>query len=119
MSWVERRPSYRYWGILSAKHDLVLPDQRVEPYDLSLRTMSRDQLKAWSSSTCQQITNRWGAGTIYTALAGHDYVWGLQQMPLVEDLFGHWISWRKQVEKKRGRAGIGYLMQQLKLDRGR
>jgi hypothetical protein len=120
VKWIEERSHvYSQWGILSAKHGLVLPDQEIVPYDWTLRSMDRQAEKAWGKMVCQQLTNEWGAGTIYTVLAGASYRAGLYDMPYVEDVFGHWIRWRREVEKKRGRVGIGYLMQQLKNNRGR
>ena len=36
------------WWIISAKHGLVSPDEILEPYDLTLKKMGRDQRRTWS-----------------------------------------------------------------------
>lgn len=35
------------WFILSAKHGLVLPDQVIEPYDLTLKDVGQSGRRAW------------------------------------------------------------------------
>ena len=42
-------------AILSAKYGLLLPDEEIEPYDLTLNNMSIDQVKKWSDQVFQQI----------------------------------------------------------------
>jgi hypothetical protein len=36
------------WFILSAKHGLLHPDQVIEPYDLTLKAMSRAEQQGWA-----------------------------------------------------------------------
>src|SRR5262245_22814516 len=45
-SWVEKTCSQ--WFILSARHGLVRPDARLEPYDQSLVSASRAERRVWS-----------------------------------------------------------------------
>lgn len=106
------------WGVLSAKHGLLLPDQIVEPYDVSLSNFSRDERAEWAKSVVQEIVDEWGAATIYTVLSGRMYVGDLHKLPFVEDLFGGWLDFRR-TQGKRGRVGIGWLMRELKSGRGR
>lgn len=47
------------WGILSAKHGLLMPDEKVEPYDLCLEDLDREELQAWVWRTRFQIVDRW------------------------------------------------------------
>src|SRR5689334_8140335 len=41
--------------VLSAKHGLLALDAEVEPYDLTLKAMSREQRAAWASSVLHQL----------------------------------------------------------------
>lgn len=41
--------------VLSAKYGLVDLDQEIEPYDLTLNTMSADQIKIWAIRVLAQI----------------------------------------------------------------
>lgn len=119
-TWVEARAHvFPRWGILSARHGLVLPDTVLEPYDVGLRDLSPEQRATWAADTAQAIVTEWGAGTIYTLLAGYDYRDATRPLPYVEDLFEHWLRYRKEVQGKRGRVGNGWLMKQLKAGRGR
>jgi hypothetical protein len=43
------------WFILSAKHGLLLPDQEIEPYEMTLNTMSRKQRLDWARRVYHQI----------------------------------------------------------------
>lgn len=118
VAWIERRSHvYRHWGILSAKHGLVLPDTVVEPYDMTLDSFTYDERLAWGRRTRQQLVDQWGAGTAYTLLCGAFYKYAVDGLPFTEDVFGHWARQRKD-EGKRTRTGIGILMRELKNDRG-
>ena len=44
--------------ILSAKYGLVDLDQKIEPYDLTLNTMSADQIKVWAVRVLAQLSER-------------------------------------------------------------
>lgn len=44
--------------ILSAKYGLVDLDQEIEPYELTLNTMSADQIKAWAFRVLAQLSER-------------------------------------------------------------
>ena len=41
--------------ILSAKHGLVRPDDRIDPYDVTLNAMSVAEVKAWSDNVFGQL----------------------------------------------------------------
>ena len=120
-AWVERRvspthnPLFTGWGILSAKHGLVMPDDRIEPYDLAMNELTRIEQKAWSKRVIEQLANRWGLGAIYTVLAGADYVIALHGVPFVEPQFRYWCDQHKG-RHPYSRPGIGVLMQTLKKD---
>lgn len=72
-AWIAARTELDSWAILSARHGLVLPDQEIEPYDLSLSSMSADERARWAANTRAQIVDRWGAGTIFMIVAGEYY----------------------------------------------
>ncbi len=47
--------NYCEWFILSAKHGLLNPENIIEPYDLTLNNMGRDNLIKWSNSVFIQL----------------------------------------------------------------
>lgn len=44
--------------ILSAKHGLLDPDTEIEPYNLTLNTMSASQVRSWAEKVLGQLTER-------------------------------------------------------------
>ena len=44
--------------ILSAKYGLVGLDDEIEPYDLTLNTMSANEIKQWASSVLDQLMRK-------------------------------------------------------------
>jgi len=44
--------------ILSAKYGLVAPGDEIDPYDVTLNTMSRAEAKAWSDAVFAQLQGR-------------------------------------------------------------
>jgi len=42
-------------AILSAKYGLLLPDEEIEPYNVTLNNMSIDQVKKWSDQVFEQF----------------------------------------------------------------
>ena len=55
-------------AILSAKYGLLLPNEEIEPYNVTLKDMSVDQVKKWSDKVFQQFLVKisWNdLGTIY------------------------------------------------------
>lgn len=117
MAWLEARDHvYPNVGILSAKHGLVMPDDEIEPYDQPVADFGTDERKAWERLVHEQLMGRWGAGRIYTVLAGADYRRALRWLPMVEDVFGHWCADRR--DRGDGKAGIGFLKRELKRNRG-
>lgn len=70
-AWVERNCDE--WGILSAKHSLVLPDEKLAPYDQTLQKMGPQWRFGWAQSTSHRIYTTWGEDTDYVLLAGELY----------------------------------------------
>lgn len=69
------------WWILSALHGLVRPDDKLEPYDVTLIGSSRREKQLWSSSVLASIDDTVGAlkGDTFELHAGADYrLFGLE-----------------------------------------
>jgi hypothetical protein len=47
--------TYDRWFILSARHGLLVPDQVIAPYDLSLRHLSRAERRHWAAAVLAEI----------------------------------------------------------------
>jgi hypothetical protein len=63
------------WFILSAKHGVLDPAEIVEPYDMTLTTMSRDERRAWSARVLDQLEQKLGSlgATVFEIHAGAAY----------------------------------------------
>lgn len=69
------------WWILSAEHGLVAPNDVLEPYDRTLKTMCRAERRAWSVRVVDQIKDRihLDADDVVELHAGAEYrSWGLE-----------------------------------------
>lgn len=49
---------YDFVAILSAKYGLLFPDQKIEPYDLTLNDMSSKETEGWSEKVFNQMKTR-------------------------------------------------------------
>lgn len=85
------------WYVLSAKYGLVHPDDVIEPYDVTLKTMARPDMRRWGQKVARQLREL-GAATL-EAHAGRDYVWPLEEAgvnletPLQGLSIGHRKRW--------------------------
>jgi hypothetical protein len=63
------------WFILSAKHGLLRPTELIAPYDLTLKTQSRAERRAWSGRVLDQLTTELNvlSGRHFEIYAGKDY----------------------------------------------
>lgn len=61
------------WFILSAKYFLVLPDQVIEPYDLTLKSMDTKEKIDWANHVYQMIKPLISSEDKIFFLAGQDY----------------------------------------------
>lgn len=50
--------NYDSVAILSAKYGLLLPDEIIEPYDLTLNSMKSKERKQWATKTFTQMKNK-------------------------------------------------------------
>lgn len=108
----------REWGILSAKHGLVMPDQVIEPYDLCLGDMTRAERDAWDRSTHKQIADRWGNDVIYTYVLGEDYKGAMSGFPYCEDMIRAFTTERvnRGMRNRAAVMSIGVLIKRLQED---
>src|SRR5205814_10611829 len=65
----------RTWFILSAKYGLLRPDDMIAPYELTLKSASRAERRAWSMRVLDQLQAEllgvWGR--YFEVYAGKDY----------------------------------------------
>jgi hypothetical protein len=81
------------WFVLSALHGLVDPDQRIEPYDVTLNTMAREQRRRWAAGVVQALQARLGTlqGHHFELHAGANNIeFGLVDAPIRH---GSTVSW--------------------------
>lgn len=43
--------------LFSAKHNLLHPDDYIDPYDVSIRTFSKKQRQYWATTVIEQLSN--------------------------------------------------------------
>jgi hypothetical protein len=86
------------WAILSAKYGLVLPCDVIDPYDLSLRKMSRAEVSEWAAKIRQRIREVF-PGESFLVLAGRTYMSAVEGLPHEAPLsgmsIGRRLSWLK------------------------
>jgi hypothetical protein len=85
------------WFILSAKHGLVMPDEVIEPYDVTLRGMGRQGKLAWARRVAAQLRERGllDGDNHFQVHAGADYASPLaQHFPVEQPLEGLAIGQR-------------------------
>lgn len=75
------------WGILSAKHGLVMPQTVLAPYEQALQTMTKDERAAWVATTRAQIIAKW-PGAEFLILAGPLYEAVVEGLPHKAPLSG-------------------------------
>ena len=61
------------WYILSAKYGLLNPHQIIEPYNLTLKTMSKFQREAWARYVFSDLRTLLSPNDTVIFLAGHAY----------------------------------------------
>jgi len=52
--------NYDAVAILSAKYGLLLPDDEIEPYELTLKNMTKQERKKWAEKVADQLKERTG-----------------------------------------------------------
>ena len=61
------------WFILSAQHGLLDPDRVIEPYDLSLRSMTAAERRMWAKGVVRSLVPRLNSSDRVVLLAGKLY----------------------------------------------
>lgn len=98
------------WFVLSAKYGLVEPQRRIEPYDVTLKTMPRSECRRWGKQVAHEIREL--GDVVLEAHAGTNYVRPLLEAGVVldEPLRGlaignrmHWYDERLAPDRGSGR----------------
>lgn len=94
------------WFILSAKHELLAPRDRVKPYDLSLNQLNRDARKNWANRVYAKLERRLSPDDRIVILAGKRYREDLSAIlgsagfsihaPLAGKKLGEQLQWLKK-----------------------
>lgn len=104
--------NYDIVAILSSKYGLLLPDDEVEPYDLTLKTMSKRQRREWASEVFKQMKRKLDLGKIgsmhfHTGKEYREYLIPLLEptgikcvVPLEGLSFGRQLAWYNAHLKK-------------------
>lgn len=116
--WITKPGRVDEWGILSAKHGLVMPDDVYEPYDQSLWGLTTSERRAWAVMVRGQIVAEWGRENIFMILAGAHYRMAVSELPMVEDVIAHWTSQRQLSGMRRPQMGMGVIKKYMKNDEG-
>jgi len=82
------------WGILSAKHGLVLPGERIGPYNVAMCDLSPERRARWCDDTYWQILRQWGRERQFTVLAGEPYLCATAGLAAVYPMRGMGIGER-------------------------
>lgn len=93
------------WFILSAKHGLVAPKQLIEPYNLTLKRMTREQHRAWAAKVLGELKEKCHSGDKVIVLAPQLYR---------QDLVPALREWGCDVEEPLRGLGIGKQLQWMK-----
>jgi len=91
--WIERQSIP--WFILSAKYGLLDPSRIVEPYNLTLSQLSRQQRQQWARHVQQQLVAAVGGSTL-VVLAGSLYLGATKGFRVIDPLQGLPIGRRLQ-----------------------
>lgn len=78
------------WFILSAKHKLLMPETEIEPYEQTLKQVSRSERRVWSENVFESLSKQFTPGEHgFIILAGNDYC-GFLEPKLREAGFQVW-----------------------------
>ncbi len=91
------------WGILSAKHGLLLPGDVIKPYDVTFKDLSKKERERWCELTKMDIVGEFGLDDHYTVLAGEAYLCATQGLkasyPLAGLQVGERLQWLNEALK--------------------
>ena len=96
--------------ILSAKYNLLHPDDVIEPYDMFLGKFKKEEKQKWWNKTAQMLLEEYPENTEYEFFCGKDYIEGV--LPILDEAgrkyncylndlgMGYKIQWYQQHTKK-------------------
>ncbi|MDF1513210.1 MAG: hypothetical protein P1S60_05330 [Anaerolineae bacterium] len=91
-----------YIFILSAKYGLVYPEQEIDPYDLTLKTMGVADRREWSRRVLSELLSVVLPGDRIIFLAGKDYreylIPSLEKVGCIIDVPMKGLSYGKQLQ---------------------
>jgi hypothetical protein len=95
--------------ILSAKHHLVPMDKQLEPYDLTLKTMKKDEKAKWGETVISQMKEKGidPQKDTFIVLAGSEYIKPLKDHIPEENM-------KKPMDGKRMGERLSWLNTQIK-----
>lgn len=105
------------WVILSALHGVVLPDEVLDPYDRTLKTVSASERRRWAGDVLADLERYFGPlrAHVFELHAGSEYVdFGLEEglrragagvdRPLQGLSLGRQLAWYSGSHSERGRT---------------
>jgi len=87
---------YDQWAILSARFGLIMPDQVIAPYDVTLSEMGHYHLRRWASDAEHTIMATWTETVVFHVFAGKRYMKAVASLRHVDELQGLGIGHRLQ-----------------------
>jgi hypothetical protein len=107
------KQQYHAWFILSARYGLILPDELVEPYDLTLQNKTRIERQEWGQKVFEQLRTMNLQSEIFCLHAGRLYCEPLQQLvicqlPMRGMGIGQQLAWYSSRLKVRPSKGLGH-----------
>jgi hypothetical protein len=76
---------YDYVAMLSAKYGLLLPDERIAPYDLTLKSMNEAEQKKWAERVFSQLSSKLPMSDISEVFLHAGLVYRVHLARLLED----------------------------------
>jgi len=67
------KQDFQDWHILSAKHHVLDRTQVIQPYEMTLHTMTLEQKKEWAIAVCNQLLDKYPNGADISFFAGETY----------------------------------------------
>jgi hypothetical protein len=61
------------WYILSTKYHLLRPEEVIEPYELTLKQMSAEEIRTWAQETLEMLKKELYPTDVVTIFAGKQY----------------------------------------------
>ncbi len=99
------------WFILSAKHGVLPPATKIEPYNITLNNMGKEERRVWAAGVMKALWKMLSSGDKIVFLAGMAYreflVGPLEEMglecevPMKGMRIGEQLSWLDKISRAR------------------